>query len=118
VCINQLSLEERSLQVGMMGDVYKWAHRVLVWLGEGDAGSKNGSQTFIILQRARPFREFDMVFIGEDPKKKKKEKAYSTPHISGTDIRLQSSRGWLTLQSSISCSVLGFIGCGRFKKLH
>lgn len=38
ICINQQDIKERGLQVGMMGDVYSKAARVLVWLGpESDA---------------------------------------------------------------------------------
>ncbi|KAL8691862.1 MAG: hypothetical protein Q9218_003006 [Villophora microphyllina] len=33
LCINQTDLEERSNQVGMMGDIYRSADRVVVWLG-------------------------------------------------------------------------------------
>ncbi|KAF2000856.1 HET-domain-containing protein, partial [Amniculicola lignicola CBS 123094] len=33
VCINQESMSERSSQVKKMGDIYRLAHRVLVWLG-------------------------------------------------------------------------------------
>ena len=34
VCIDQSSLEERSQQVAMMGDIYANAKHVLVWLGD------------------------------------------------------------------------------------
>lgn len=37
VCINQEDAEERDDQVDMMGDIYRRAHRVLAWLGEGDS---------------------------------------------------------------------------------
>lgn len=33
VCINQSDLTERSQQVLLMGDIYRMAHRVVVWLG-------------------------------------------------------------------------------------
>ncbi|KAH7310683.1 heterokaryon incompatibility protein-domain-containing protein [Stachybotrys elegans] len=36
ICINQLSVEERSSQVGLMGEIYLGAEKVVVWLGEGD----------------------------------------------------------------------------------
>lgn len=39
ICIDQTSLEERSQQVALMGDVYKQATRVVVWLGELDEGT-------------------------------------------------------------------------------
>ncbi|KAF2461212.1 heterokaryon incompatibility, partial [Lineolata rhizophorae] len=33
VCINQGNIAERDAQVRMMGDIYRMAARVLVWLG-------------------------------------------------------------------------------------
>ena len=33
LCINQDDIDERSRQVQMMGDIYRYAERVLVWLG-------------------------------------------------------------------------------------
>jgi hypothetical protein len=39
ICIDQTDTEERSQQVSIMGDVYKMAHRVLVWLGPRGAVS-------------------------------------------------------------------------------
>ena len=36
LCINQSSISERNQQVALMGDIYKRAQRVYVWLGEGD----------------------------------------------------------------------------------
>lgn len=35
ICINQDDIEERSAQVPMMGDVYRQATSVIVWLGHG-----------------------------------------------------------------------------------
>ena len=36
VCINQKDVPERNSQVAFMGDIYRSANRVLVWLGEAD----------------------------------------------------------------------------------
>jgi hypothetical protein len=36
ICIDQTSRMERSQQVALMGDIYKCAKQVIVWLGEGD----------------------------------------------------------------------------------
>jgi hypothetical protein len=33
LCINQLDTEEKSWQVGLMGDIYRQAQRVIAWLG-------------------------------------------------------------------------------------
>jgi hypothetical protein len=40
-CIDQGSKEERSHQVGMMGDIYSNSRRTVVWLGEEDSHSKD-----------------------------------------------------------------------------
>ena len=38
ISIDQTSLEERSQQVALMGEIYKQASRVIVWLGEYNDG--------------------------------------------------------------------------------
>ena len=40
ICIDQTSLDERSSQVALMGEVYRDAARVVVWLGEKDAAAE------------------------------------------------------------------------------
>ncbi|KAF4334940.1 ankyrin and het domain protein [Fusarium beomiforme] len=40
ICIDQVSTIEKSRQVPMMSEIYGKAHRVCVWLGEGDDVSK------------------------------------------------------------------------------
>lgn len=39
ICINQNDVEEKSLQVSLMGDIYASATRTTVWLGEKSAQS-------------------------------------------------------------------------------
>jgi Heterokaryon incompatibility protein (HET) len=36
ICIDQTSIEEKNQQVALMGDVYKLAEKVVIWLGSGD----------------------------------------------------------------------------------
>jgi hypothetical protein len=36
VCINQLDIQERNIQVRFMGEIYKKCLRCLIWLGEAD----------------------------------------------------------------------------------
>lgn len=36
ICINQESIEERSVQINLMGDVNELAERTLIWLGPSD----------------------------------------------------------------------------------
>jgi hypothetical protein len=33
ICVDQENLEERGHQVGRMADIYRWAERVIVWIG-------------------------------------------------------------------------------------
>ena len=37
ICIDQKNLEERNIQVSMMGEIYRTAAQVIVWLGPGDS---------------------------------------------------------------------------------
>lgn len=45
LCIDQSSVTERNQQVALMGDVYKGAERVYVWLGEGDPVTEKAINT-------------------------------------------------------------------------
>lgn len=38
ICINQSDREEREIQVGVMGNIFALASRVVAWVGEGDGG--------------------------------------------------------------------------------
>lgn len=49
LCINQNNTLEKNHQVGIMGEVYKRCHVVLVWLGTG-AEIKNSTQCFHMLR--------------------------------------------------------------------
>ncbi|KAL2131278.1 hypothetical protein VTI74DRAFT_5309 [Chaetomium olivicolor] len=40
ICIDQTSVDERSSQVALMGEIYQYAERVIVWLGEKDAATE------------------------------------------------------------------------------
>ena len=42
ICVNQQDLKERSSQVKRMADIYRWAGRVIVWLGPKTRDSSNG----------------------------------------------------------------------------
>ncbi|KAM0080825.1 hypothetical protein ACKRZS_007006 [Fusarium odoratissimum] len=53
ICINQASLEERSSQVALMGEIYHGAERVVVWLGESDPVSE---QAIDLLKRIGEFK--------------------------------------------------------------
>ena len=39
ICINQEDTEEKTQQVAMMGQIYKFGHKALIWLGEAGPGT-------------------------------------------------------------------------------
>lgn len=39
LCINQADVRERSHQVQQMGDIYRCAHQVIIWIGEASGNS-------------------------------------------------------------------------------
>jgi Heterokaryon incompatibility protein (HET) len=45
VCIDQRNTDEKSVQVALMGELYRRASRVVVWLGDGDA---DGAYSFLL----------------------------------------------------------------------
>jgi hypothetical protein len=45
ICINQEDMQERSQQVSRMGDIYKHARRVVVWLGSASTDSSLAMRT-------------------------------------------------------------------------
>ena len=56
ICINQSDLQERSQQVRLMGQIYRKASTVLIWLGEDVDGSKTAQacKCMNLLKDARP----------------------------------------------------------------
>ena len=47
ICIDQTSHEERNQQVALMGDIYKRARQVVVWLGEGNPRTELAMQRLL-----------------------------------------------------------------------
>lgn len=64
ICIDQTSVEERSHQVALMGEIYKLASRVIVWLGENDSSTEQAIQ-----------RLSDIGKIGQEKDKERTESA-------------------------------------------
>lgn len=44
ICVNQENLDERSAQVRKMGDIYRLAEKVVVWIGAGRDGSSTAME--------------------------------------------------------------------------
>jgi hypothetical protein len=55
ICINQTSVEEKSHQVDLMGEIYTYAQRVLIWLGDDESGD------------AKRIIDYIRVFADSDP---------------------------------------------------
>ncbi|QSZ33440.1 hypothetical protein DSL72_005008 [Monilinia vaccinii-corymbosi] len=51
ICINQDSVGERSIQVGMMGEIYSKCSQVIVWLGVSDFHSPYAIEVMDILSK-------------------------------------------------------------------
>lgn len=62
VCINQKSNQERTEQVGMMGQIYKRARHVVIWLGTETAEDKTAFELLSHFERV--FAEHGLVNIG------------------------------------------------------
>ena len=50
ICINQADLDERSAQVGFMGEIYASAQTCAIWLGDVDDATLAGTSRFIRLR--------------------------------------------------------------------
>ena len=46
ICINQSDIQEKNQQVRLMGEIYKKARRVLIWLGEKDHAGEDTTKAF------------------------------------------------------------------------
>jgi Heterokaryon incompatibility protein (HET) len=51
ICINQADEAEKSIQVGMMGDIYQNAKRVVVWLGDIPFKASTFTAAMMLLER-------------------------------------------------------------------
>jgi hypothetical protein len=104
ICIDQTSLEERSHQVALMGEIYKRAKQVIAWLGEGDSSTEQAIR-----------RLSDIGKIGTD---KDKEHVQSTLHLmfglgvkdaSGDPIGPLFKRSWFHRMWTIQEATLALI---------
>ncbi|KAJ9412711.1 heterokaryon incompatibility protein-domain-containing protein [Fusarium oxysporum] len=69
ICINQENLQEKSLQIGLMSQIYSKAQRVLVWLGPAESGSDTmlanlGLESFYTEEK---FPQLQPIVINADP---------------------------------------------------
>lgn len=64
LCINQNSIKDKNNQVGRMGDIYRQAKQVLVWLGLEDDGTPFAVSE---LQKIATDRHIDQIYPGSSP---------------------------------------------------
>ena len=57
ICINQNDNEEKGIQIALMGDIYRLAQKVQVWLGEENDGDHIRWVFAFIREMARPGKE-------------------------------------------------------------
>ena len=88
ICINQQDLRERSSQVKIMGDIYRLAERVVVWLGTEKDDSANVLE---ILSKLSSEIKVDYAQYTMSP-----ASSESTQHWSDTKISLPYSRNELS----------------------
>lgn len=65
ICINQEDKPERSQQVGIMGDIYASAQRVVVWIGPEDKTSNRALEFLRVMGKERA-RELSNTWIGDE----------------------------------------------------
>lgn len=65
VCINQQDLDERSIQVVLMGDIYARGRQVIVWLGEETEDVRTSIECFERLDKF--FLENEPGYPDDDP---------------------------------------------------
>ncbi|KAI8940146.1 hypothetical protein NX059_003859 [Plenodomus lindquistii] len=58
ICINQADNVEKSIQVGLMSEIYKRAFRVIVWLGPADENSRLCKQWLEAFEKLIPSLNF------------------------------------------------------------
>ncbi|MCJ1354564.1 MAG: hypothetical protein MMC33_004553 [Icmadophila ericetorum] len=63
ICIDQENISERNAQVKVMAFIYKYAHQVLVWLGEASDTSKEAFETLEALEA----KSVDVETTGKTP---------------------------------------------------
>jgi hypothetical protein len=62
LCINQADNAERSLKVPMMGDIYRSAQRVIIWLGKE---AERGGLALQFIRRITDLSQFDLAIKDE-----------------------------------------------------
>ncbi|KAE9372520.1 HET-domain-containing protein [Stipitochalara longipes BDJ] len=92
LCINQTDVQERTLQVALMGDIFASADSVCVWLGESDA---NVHQDCQVIQSISDQYEQALDGIGEDKHVEESKHGTELPeaHLTHKIIRT-GPEGW------------------------
>ncbi|KAL8846895.1 MAG: hypothetical protein Q9221_008035 [Calogaya cf. arnoldii] len=104
ICINQKDMEERNLQVAIMGDIYASAENVIVWLGESDW---NSQVALVFLEKFMPkLKDLKQHEEGED----------ETFSYSFSDPRLYDRIGEPMIREEILDGLASFLERAWFKR--
>lgn len=88
ICIDQSSPSERSAQVALMGEIYRDASMVIVWLGEGDQATEDAIEFLISLTDVGPINMLDAEGVRQAINQKSK------PLIEGNPSRQPCLPSW------------------------
>lgn len=135
ICINQIDIAEKSVQVAIMGSVYRGGSQTLVWLGEETWDGYRTKKAFQFLckaaEQARRQPELLRLSVEERAKKEWEEARSQTPYVFrwlhglletfSRELLLSSilsihqrpyfSRAWIVQEVLLSSTVI--ILCGR-----
>jgi len=93
ICINQEDMEEKTQQVAMMGETYKFCHKALIWLGEAGPGTTKAMATLQDLAQEQEKFEIKKENYLRDYHRKESKRNYLVPpaaSVLGTVLRIQS----------------------------
>jgi hypothetical protein len=120
ICINQSNITERNEQVLRMKDIYKYASRVLVWLGEDSQDSKIALETIKLFAEQVEYSTNNALLRFPEAKYPdwfKIKKAVPFTHAQWRAIDRLLCRSWFdrvwTMQEIAVGSIQSIIQCGH-----
>lgn len=117
ICINQEDLDEKSIQVTMMDQVYSLATHVVAWLGPQDENTAEGINTMKLLTRHLPHFEESQIapYSGTDKDQYEKCGIPLIPASSWTALasilqRQWFRRVWIVQEAVLPLTLIMYIG--------
>jgi heterokaryon incompatibility protein (HET) len=122
ICINQddQAIQERSHQVGIMGEIYRKSHHCLIWLGRGPLDAEeclDATRELVELENdlATAALKIDPSAMSPEEKKIHNIPHGQTPHRKGLQLILSSTwltRAWIVQEVSLAPSATIYLGNG------